>query len=607
MAGLPDLLVELDDGTGTFPHDITEFAHLSSGYAVARGRGSEFDSIDPSTLSITLNNSQGHFTLGSPTYGIFVDQMIRVSLSLDGVTWVPRFTGFVQNWPVTWASAQASLSLSTVTAVDRLARLERRQLRSMLEQEILADAPLAYFTLSEGSGSSTGGDTSGNRAEPLGSVGSGASVVFGGNTSAPLDGVPAAEFAAGQYLQYGPVPGAPNVWALEFWVQRSGNPAFLEVAATANRAGTGPLRGLAVLIGATGVVLVTGGGISTISSSAVVTDGSPHHILLYCVGPAVALYVDGAVQGASLVTPGTETLYSVTIGGDGSAFGLAGMVSNVAVLASTLTLPRIQARVAAAAGFAGDSSDERLGRLADYANIDAGDRDFQPGVLLNTAGQSTGGIGVMAAMAEVAAAEGGALFIDGSGVLVFQNRVHRVRSATGAAALSLAAGDAGADLTWSADKNYLTNYVTGSRPDGAEQTAVNQDSIDTHEQYPTSMSLLVTTDGEVAHAAQWQVGVYGEVQPRVTQVTVDLLTQPDDATREDALDLELGDRLTISGMPPQAPLATADLIVEGWTETYSKDAWSLQLNTVSADNFRAWVLEDPVYGALEGPFTRLHY
>lgn len=604
MTGLPTLLVELDDGTGTFPHDITTYVDQSSEWSIQRGRANEFDSIDPSDLTITLKNDQAHFTLDSPTFGIYVDQMIRLTETLGG-TVSARFTGYVQNWPTSWDSPIGNKSTVTINAVDRLARLERRKLRSILEQTILADSPVAYYTLGEPEGSTSAADSSGNAVASLVLDGTGADVVFGNGIGPSTDGLTAAQFAGGQYLRT-PSPIA-SLGTVEFFLSASPAPATSE----------GLMQGGTwfVWIASSGRVFASnnfmmGSPVSSVSTAGSVADGSVHHIAVTFTGATAKLYLDGSLVDTT-ASPEPSLLEVVEVGAATSTFTsfdtFNGMLSHVAAFTAVLSADRIAGHAAAGlTAFAGETTDARIERLASFANITPADMDLETGVA-NLTAQATSGSSAMDALNEVVNTEGGGLFIAGDGNLVFQNRTHRTVAATSTAAVALTTRDVDpSDLTWSVDKNYMTNYVEGSRPDGAVQVAVNQASIDVHEQYPGSITLLVATDAEVSSALAWRVYAYGEVEPRLSSVTVDLLTLADDAQREAILGLELGDRMTVSAFPSQSPRATADVIVEGMRESQSINAWSITFNTVPAETFRAWVLEDPVYGVLDST-TRLHY
>jgi hypothetical protein len=606
MGGLPTLLVELDDGSGTFPHDVTDYVDLSAGWSIPRGRDTEGDSIDPSTLTIAFKNDDGEFTLGDPTFDIAVDQGIRLTETLGGTT-SARFAGYVQNWPTSWDSPTGTKSTTRVTAVDRLSRLERARLRSMLEEEILLDSPSAYYTLGEPEGATAGGDTSGNSQRPLGTLGSGTALSFGTGVG-PIDGLTAVQLFGGKNLGVRLADTfASNILVAEAFVALGSDPVgypILELTAG------GVMLRLSVDV--TGLYVerlvmgVGGGGVGAPGSW---MDGQTRHLaMVHDLGTGdVGLYIDGVDQGSTFIATTSFTTPVLYVGRSAEDSGvMTGTVSHVAVWQSAGS-PATRIAAHALTGLSGtESSDDRVARLVSYVGMTGADLDLEAGSSTLVA-QSTSGGSVMDALNDAVATEGGALFIAGDGKLTLHSRNHPVAAATSAAVVTLTTADTVPDnLTWSVDKNHLVNYVEASRPNGATQTSQNAASVAQFDQYPESLSLLVETDDEVADAAAWRANANATVAPRLTSVTVDLMTLADDTLREDLLGLELGDRITISGFPSQSPEATADLLIEGWSEEQSIDSWTLTLNTIPAETYRAWILGDSTYSVL-GSTTRLYY
>jgi hypothetical protein len=81
---------------------------------------------------------------------------------------------------------------------------------------------------------------------------------------------------------------------------------------------------------------------------------------------------------------------------------------------------------------------------------------------------------------------------------------------------------------------------------------------------------------------------FGTARNRITGVRVSLLNQP--ALIAAALNLEIGEKITLTSLPSQAPASSEDLFVEGYSETVSEDDWSLTLNTSQADPWNVWQL-----------------
>jgi Concanavalin A-like lectin/glucanases superfamily len=615
----PELQVRLDDGTGAYPYDVSAYVHLPTALGVTRGRNDELGAVEASRLTLRLDNVDGRFTLGSPVYGVHVNQRIRVSVQ-RGATTSHRFTGYVQDWPTQWPTPTGSYAVANVTAIDRLPRLARRDLRSMLEQEILADEPYAYYTLGEKTGAIAAGDTSGNARRPLELYGSGAKIEFGTGTG-PADNLPAPEFKGGQYLRVrypNPPVLATGVTVEAYFATDDADGDLIRLMPREStehelyvKMAAGRLEA-----GWTATEPGFGNNFWMTSDGARLDDGELHHVAIgwrETAGPAainMQMYVDGARQ--SMTYFGTGRLGSAykeyRIGQD-----YAGTIAHLVIYpfadayGESAYTDRIGIHAELGLGLTpGESSDERIARLARYGAIPETELQLDAGVLTSLPRQSTEGASVLDAMTRVEEAEGGTIFVDGEGHLVFQNRMHRPIKATSTPTLAVTSADVNHDdLTFSAEPQYLVNHITGTRENGAVQTIWDADSIETHEQHPDSLELLVNSDLEVLTRMQWRLARYAHPQPRLASVTLDLLTLPQ-TVQEAALRLELGDRLTVSGLPDQAPGATADLIIEGWSESLGIDAWQMTLNTSPASQIQVWVLGDNDFGLL-GTTTRLHY
>ncbi|WP_028645241.1 LamG-like jellyroll fold domain-containing protein [Nocardioides sp. URHA0020] len=753
MTGLPTVQVLLDDGTGTFPYDVTAYAR---NYEVTRGRPNEFDGIQPSQLRLLLENKDGRFTLGDPTYGCRTDQAIRVlerfptvantnllsaaaasfesgvgswssggsvlptrAVSLlhpvDGVqsmlvtwgtagtlplvstvatgltigktytysayVWVPtgspgillsavggfssvtnvkdttvrltrtfvatatshslqvwpataptagqtvyvdavmlnegsvagdfniltpltraRFTGYVDDWPLEWSDATGQMAMCQVTARDRRARFDRRKLRSTLEQEILLDAPVAYYTLGEPTGATAAGETSGRGGALLTQAGTGTAVAFGAGTGPGIEPLPAPGFAGRKYLAGGSVTfTAGESVTLGCWFRSTtSSVTLLRVA------------GWELGLDSAGNLYGFGRGTAYGAGGTDLTDGQLHFAVLTCTPTSLKVYQDG-VLAASVSGGGLTTTSHITVGGSelSGAITVTGVIAHAFYCVQALSGARVAEHYAAGStGFEDESSDSRVARLASYAGLTVADLNLEAGVLESMPVVPISGSTVGGAMDDVITAEGGTLFFAGDGKLTMQNRNHRVITATSTAQIALDSGDVDpGDFTISGDKTYLQNYITGSRDQGATQIVSDQASIDRHEQYPEELTNLhVNTDAEVLSRIQWQVYKYSEVKPRIASATIDLTSLPL-ATVYAVFASELGDRLTIANLPSQRPSAfvPADLLVEGTVEKVDIDGgWSVTVNTAPADLFQAFILDDPVWGVLDST-TPLYY
>ena len=623
MTGIPAVTVSLDDGTGTFPYDISAWVEIGQNggpIQITRGRADEFGEIQPGTCSLVLDNTDGRFSLGSTiinaTSPIFVDNQIRVTFTVGAVT-KDRLTGYVQTWPVEWPGGGDDLALARITAVDVLARLSRRPLRSVIEEEILLDLPYVYYTMGEPAGATAAGDTSGNGRAPLAVTGSGVDVVFGTATGPGTDSLTAVQFAAGKYLS-GPLGPIAN----------RGFTLIAAVNVTSAPASLAPIVGLpfdnpggAWIAADVGNVLQLGGwraptgGPLTITGQAgtyAVGQTTAVAVAVNSAGNVVSTYQDGALLGTGSWTVMPNSTMSVlnvgsqVIGGTSTTIVQPnGVVAHLAIIPTELDAAHVAAiGDAMLNGFSAERSDRRISRYLAYGGVPTAQQVLEVGLQTNVPHYEITGNSVATAVAKVNEAEVGIVFARGDGKVVSHNRQHRQLKTT--ADWSLTAVDIGPATGVTTDMQQVANIATDSRQGGAIQSAQNAASITKHGQYPASYdSLLVATDAQALDRINWQVGTHAEPAARFNNLQVDLY-KATQSFQENALAREVGDRIAVTGLASQAPAGLADQIVEGWTETLSIAEWSITFNTSPWALEQAWVLGDSAdpYGGL-GLTTRL--
>lgn len=630
MTGGPTLAVKLDDGTGTFPHDITSKVWLKAGMTVTRGRQDQFATVQPSTLSLSLDNTDGRFTLGSTSGGygaINTDRMIRVTMTV-GATTSHRFTGYVQTWPVEWPDGSDTFSVATITAVDRFARLGRRRFRSVIEQEYLSTVPSLYFVLNESSETTGAYDSAGvfpsvkmipaSRLAGYG-IGGGPDPVFGVATGPAGD-----NYTAVTIDDHGRFLRTDNAFALSATTFAAVECFLLN---TAN--GTGAVAYLTdnavteaisidLIAGALRCFVGVAGNNIVLTPATTIGDGNTHHVLFTATdngdGTTTArVFLDGVLlssssTGSTLATLLPAPLAAFSLGGatDGS-YDTPGpdlTLAHAAVYVNGTPLTVTEAALHSTAGataFAGEATDARIARIARWANIATADLALDAGKATVAAIDTTGSSPIDA-MTAVIRVENGLLFVRGDGDLVMQHRNRRSENVTPDATVS-ASSAVDPESNFAGDMQQVINYAEITRTGGGTATAKSSASIVTHEQYPLLDEYPFSTDDEAQYLASWLVNTYAEPRPRMPSAAFDLMTLPQ-ATVEALLALELSDYLQITGLPAQAPAATADLTIEGWNESLSHDAWSITFNTSDQTLSRVWLLGDATFGVL-GSTTKL--
>jgi hypothetical protein len=608
--GVDEVLIEKSPAAGTYFDGSTAAGVDSNGWVLAHA------------WTGTADGSTSTESRQPPYYpNVKIRKKLRVTYFDPALPAVPhyRFTGYVEEWPTDWPTGGDTYSTAQVTASDRFKRLgQAAKLKSIIEQEYLADAPAAYFTLGEPTGATTAGDTSKNGLGFLSTVqlGTGGTLTFGANTGPGTDGMPAPAFtpvdaANGKYLSGPATTGFISSSTVETF--------FLTSAAVIQsvvRLDNGNNSWLQLFILSTGQAYVNvwngvNAGITPITSAASFNDGNTHHLAvtqsLSAGTVTVTLVVDGVSVGTNTyAAPFLTSFSALWVGGSGfSSAMFNGTIAHVAIYTSALSVARLAVHAAAGlTGFSGERSDQRIARLAGYAGVLTAEQSLEVGSSTSIASVDITGAAPLQSMQDVTATEGGVLFIDGQGLLTFQSRGHRY-NATSAATIT--APDTDPSLRFISNDALLVNDVTVGRPGGATVRAVDAASIiDYGKASPPGgpITLLTTSDNEVADAANWKANANSDVTPRLPNLTVDLLTSP--GLYATVLLLELGSRITLSGLPAQAPASSVDLFIEGWTETITSGGWVIAFNTSPAANSAVWQLDSALYSQLDVS-TRLAY
>lgn len=633
MTSLPVLTVEVawpnqpGDTTLTWT-DITAYVDLPGGIAVTAGRADELGVVPPSRLNMRLDNTDGRFTPGnasSPYYPhVVARKRIRLTATKPGAGTSYRFTGFVRDWPVRWPTGGQEYAVVEVSAFDRLEMLGREDVRSPLSEELLRDDPVCYYPLTEPTGSTSAGDISPNRQPALSTLafGSGAELSFGAGTGPATDSSPATMFRriasesdyqtfAAQWLAGSlatPIVGTSGYTVhvavrVEPTVGETGAPTPFQRHVIWSLMGAGTMNALGYSAATPCTAMAELDPVNPLypytsrGASSPVTLTATRSVV-FTLDPSLIgrTYVDGVLVRqdiAAYVSP--YPLRSVWLGQEPyRTDGLTGTLSHFAVFEGVASTDRIQAWADATAdGFAGERSGERIGRVLDWVGVPTGERNLEAGDLI-VGHTDTAGSTVAAVLGMLGDAEPGRVFCDGQGRVSFHARR---RGLNRDAALALTADDVAGDIEWDGDPDRIVNDVTASRPLGATVRAVDQASKDAYGTYATSVTVPAETDDLLGYHVDWLARRSSTPEQRIRTVTLDLLTLPD-ATVASILDLQIGDILTISGMPSQSPQSTVAMTIEGWTETISPAEWTIVLNTSPADMTRYVELDDATYGVI---------
>lgn len=574
--------------------------------------GQDETGITPSSCSFFLENADGRWTPGSAAAISGWNLGIRVNLRLTvGATTYDRFDGYIDSIEPTWPGGVQSWSVVKVSATDLTAKLGLRlPLRPMVEHEMLADSPTYLYPLSEPAPSRSAADivsTSNPVAVRKDSKYGAATCDFGSTLEGMIDGDLGVSFgssytgvsAAASPLAIcydstaGPFIPTSGAHTVECWfvaptsAPASSNYGDILVQSSGNSGG------------AYAILQVTSGGYlqyalsssngtdtatpSSFSGSQQVIDGKLHHAAatlasdmktakLYLDGVLMATYVAANAMDFSGMRFNTIGAILLSSAGTASGWQFPGIVGKVALYPSALSAARILAHYQAGVGTYSEASGARYSRIAGYGNVTT---SGLPTGVATMGGQALAGRSLVEALAEVASTEGSVSYATPAGALTFAARNARYNAAS---VLSIATSDIRPPVP-RVDRQGVMNQITAQRPGGASQlyanaTAQTADGIADG----GSFTVAPSTDYDALQNAAWKVETHLDPQTRITSVDVDLL-KANDTLAGNCLALDIGDLITVTGLPAQAPASSMSLFVEGWTDTIGLNQWRTEFFT----------------------------
>lgn len=529
-----------------------------------------------------------------------------LAFSSTAVLLSPRYDGYVNKWPIEWPNG-GKLSISTVTCTDIFKRLGQVELKSLLEEEVLFDQPRAYFPLDEPSDSvSAGNDASSSAGSLLPTqAGSGGVIAFGQGTGPGADGLSCPLFT--------PVDSSNGLYLtsdLSTEYEQGSSIQYVTVEAwfsttTANRGivqmfSADSLYQLNISLNASGYLVVAivspVGSSSQVVNAVSLANDAVHHIVYNEQSGNV--WIDGV-----LFSGGTYSYVSrmrwLAVGSLTNAALFQGSISHVALYLDTsnlVTTAWVQRHYNAGAnGFAGETADVRVKRLAAYSGVANADVQVTGTLFGTIASQGPGHKSPLVLMQEVEATDSAQLFARRDGGLMLQGRDIRYSQP---AMVTLDAADLEQQLGYADDDQLVTNEVRASRPGGASITKTDAASIAAYGRKSTSLNLLKTSDAALQEAAWWYLLRYADPPPRLKTLPVEAFTLGVTACRA-LLAVDISSVIAITNLPSQAPAATDTVCVEGYTERIGHKLIEFTFFTSPASLDQVWILDDTVLSVLD--------
>jgi len=249
---------------------------------------------------------------------------------------------------------------------------------------------------------------------------------------------------------------------------------------------------------------------------------------------------------------------------------------------------------------AGDLSGTRINQILDQISWPATMRDVDAGLTTMQADPGTFRTS-LAAMQTVTDSEYGALYVNGSGSFVFQDRSVTAGS-IGGTPVTFADNGTGityAEASWILNDVLIYNKATITRTGGSPQVASNQASIDKYflQSYYLD-GLLMQTDAVALDYAKAYVASRAETSIRCDSILLDLYSPNYNTGIIAALGLEFFDPIKVITTQPGGSTIEKTLQIFGTRNVITPNSWKVQFTTLEPV-LDAFILNNTIYGTLD--------
>jgi hypothetical protein len=604
---------------------------------VSRGRNHELGALEAGTGDLRLRNQDGALNPenpSSPYYPNVTDMTpVRLLATWNGRVY-PIHHAFFERLPQHWKDPH--WGEVNATSIDAWATLTT-ELPNIVQGEILVDEPYAYWPLSDPAEAATASNLARNNSAPLvetlGKYGAGGATAdfgedpgfFVGSPSTSgwgQSGLTVLQNTNGYCLKYGPggVPPLPSVaggWTVELWA-RLDTAAQPQPTVTLIVARAGLSTIILFVDTVSGVLKVREYDPVTHASTDVSTSSSPidgtwkHYTIRFGATGGWRCYVNAeqvATSASSL--PGSITWVSFGGQADETFTGrcINGALAHIAIYPRQLPYGRIVAHYwAALSGTDNEAADWRINKLLAAAGWGG------PRSISYVSGNNDGNVGpasaiegrpVSSAVSEISESEGGGLYVDGAGYVCATSKIYRYNQQP-----AYVLGDRpdlgeipydGPGMTVDYDPAQVANAITVTQHHYGRVVQVEDAAS---RQQRGRLTLPRTTHlrnaNQVEDTANYLLLRNKQPGARVATVTIDPASNP--TLWPIALGAECGDIVTLNRRPLGAVLITGRYEVIGVKHDINLQdgTWKTVLSLAPADPF--WfMLDDPVYGVLDGP------
>jgi hypothetical protein len=249
---------------------------------------------------------------------------------------------------------------------------------------------------------------------------------------------------------------------------------------------------------------------------------------------------------------------------------------------------------------AGETTGVRIGKILDTIGWPVSLRDIDSGLTTVQADPATQRTALQA-LQTCATTEYGAIYMDHSGRVTFQDRNLTVSSVAGTPVVFKDDGTAIGyfDVKWVFDDTQVYNLATVTRTGGTVQTASDAASIATYFTHSYNQSgLLMETDTVALDYAQAFIASRKDTNVRVDELTLDLQQDNYTAGTVAALTLDFFSPISVTTTQPNNTTLSKTVQVFNVSHSITPNSWKTRLGTAEPiiDGF---ILDSTLYGILD--------
>lgn len=515
-----------------------------------------------------------------------------------------KFTGLIEDPDPAWVLP----SKIRIKAADAMKLLSTKSVENPYVAEVLKDTPKMYWRLGEANINDPATDASGNglNGQYIGGVAFNQIDPITDDNNGAIKMFSSVDYVRGPALFSG-----TGAFAMEMWFRTSGGTRLYAFTQTHD-----PFFGSAgpwIALGMDGQQAVfetsqnsPSGSVHQVFGTTNINDDQFHHLVgVREVDGTIRIYVDGVLQTSLAGAADIVVAATVWVG---KANGGIWYADEVAFYDHALTAARVAAHYAARNGWAGDSSGQRITKLADAVGWPTSKRQIDTGDSILQGSASIGNLLEHARLVE--ATESGGLYCLGDGTLRFRARstIMRVPYTTSQATIGRAAGELPySKITPSSPASSIKNDVTIQRSGGLAQRAVDAVTPFIIRAYAKT-GLLHANDSDARDQAFFILDRYKDFKLRFSHVGLQPDPVGDDALWTAILTLGLEQLITATRIPPDgtATVQRQGHIIGSETVISKRRGWKTVWRLGDADTRQFWLVG--VAGRSEvGQTTRVGY